>query len=143
MRYQNFTISNSKIYKQILKIILKEKFNIIRYISVSIISYIYVLSLLYILVSKFNFEKLISYIFVYISVYFIEYILTLIFVFNKSHSTRKLFRFIIYVILFLLISSILYKFLLEIRLNYLIAAILVAVMLMPIRYFFNKIWVYK
>ena len=128
---------------EFLKLIYNERYILLKYISVSAISYLYILTLLYFLVNKFNFDKLYSYVFVYITVYIVEYTLTLKFVFKKNHSAKKTFKFLIYVILFLFISSILYKYFLILKVNYLIGAILVAIILMPLRYFSNKLWVYK
>ena len=135
MRYLNYIINDIKSYTQILKILYKDKYNLIKYMMVSVISYLYVLGALYMLVSLFNFDKLFSYIFVYISVYIIEYVLTLIFVFNKKHSIKKFLKFAVYIMFFLVISSLIYKWLLSVHLNYLIAAIFVALILMPMRYF--------
>ena len=143
MKFQVIIDNIIKNFQKSLNLMYNEKSNILKYISVSLISYFYILILLYFLVSKLNHDKLYSYVFVYISVYVIEYTLTLIFVFKKTHSTKKFFKFIIYILLFLCISSILYKYFLILKVNYLIGAILVAIILMPLRYFFNKLWVYE
>lgn len=131
-----------KNFHEFFKLIYNQRYILLKYISVSLLTYLYILTLLFFLVSEFNFDKLYSYIFIYISVYIIEYTLTLRFVFKKTHSVEKFLKFLIYIFLFLFISSILYKYFLILKVNYLIGAILVAIILIPFRYFSNKFWVY-
>ena len=54
MRYLNYIINDIKSYTQILKILYKDKYNLIKYMLVSVISYLYVLGALYMLVSLFT-----------------------------------------------------------------------------------------
>ena len=139
MKFNNWFYNK---YLLIRSSFLIEKNNLVKYIKISIFTYLYVLTLLYLLVESFQFSKLYSYVFVYISIYIIEYLLTLIFLFSKKHTLLKFSKFIIYIFVFLTLSSTFYNFLLFFEINYLLAALIVTIALMPIRYFLKKNWIY-
>ena len=88
MKFNNWFYNK---YLLIKSSFLIEKNNLVKYIKISIFTYLYVLILLYISVESFQFSKLYSYVFVYISIYIIEYLLTLIFLFQKKTYSFKIF----------------------------------------------------
>lgn len=127
-----------------LSINLKESAPIvIKYLMTSVFAYLYILSMIYAFVEFLRFDKVKAYVLVYISAYFLEYIITLRLVFKEPHRYIKVYKFIGYVICFLIISTFVYKLMLSIGINYLISAIITAGVLMPARFIVNKHWVYR
>ena len=122
---------------------IQENLTLIKYVLTSGLSYIYILGNLYILVDLFSLNKVSSYVIVYSTAYILEYLITLLFVFNEKHRWLKVIKFITYVSIFLGISTLLFKLLLSFNIYYLIATLLVALLLMPVRFLVNKYWVYR
>lgn len=122
---------------------IQENLTLIKYVLTSGLSYIYILGNLYILVDLFNLNKISAYVIVYSTAYILEYLITLQFVFNEKHQWIKVIKFITYVTVFLGISTLLFKLLLYFNIYYLIATLLVAFLLMPVRFVVNKYWVYR
>jgi len=114
-----------------------------KYLFASVSVYIYILAAIYALVDLCNLNKIIAYIFVYAIAYAIDYTLTLRFVFNKRHRWIKVFKYMTYVAVFLGVSTYFYKFLLSFGVYYVLATLLVALALMPVRFAVNKYWVYR
>jgi putative flippase GtrA len=114
-----------------------------KYLLTSVLVYIYILLAIYILVDLMDMDKVLAYIAVYITVYILEYTVTLLLVFNEKHHWTKLFRYMAYVAAFLGLSTMLFKLLISISIHYLIATLLTAMLLMPVRFVVNKYWVYR
>lgn len=118
---------------------LKEPF---RYIFVSIALYVYVFLGLWVAVEEMKLNNLIAYIYIYTSVYFIDYISTLKWVFKETHKNLIAIKYLIYLIFFLILNSFMYKILIE-YLYFMNAALVVAIILFPLRYVTAKFFVYK
>ena len=118
---------------------LKESF---RYIFISMMLYIYVFFGLWILVEAIQLPSLLAYICIYASVYLIDYVTTLKWVFRANHKNLIAIKYLIYLIFFLVINSLMYKVLLD-YLYFMNAAIVVAVILFPLRYISSKFFIYK
>lgn len=116
---------------------------LIKYLSASVLIYVYILAAMYLCVDVFNLRKVVSYIFVYATAYLIEYTFTLRFVFNKPHRWKMVAKYVTYILLFLGISTYLFKLLISLDVYYITATLLVAVILMPLRFLTNKYWVYR
>ena len=114
-----------------------------KYLSTSALVYIYIIGSIYTLVDMCKFEKIFAYIIVYVTAYIIEYTVTLRFVFNEQHRWLKVIKYIIYVIIFLGFNTYFFKLLLSFDVYYLLAALLVALTLMPVRFVVNRYWVYR
>ncbi len=113
------------------------------YLLTSASVYIYILAAIYALVDVCKFEKIFAYIIVYVTAYVIEYTLTLRFVFNEQHRWIKVIKYITYVAIFLGFSTYFFKLLLSFGVYYLLATLLVALALMPVRFIVNRYWVYR
>jgi putative flippase GtrA len=122
---------------------IRENFILIKYVLTSASVYIYILGALFILVDLLSLNKVLAYVLVYATAYILEYTITLRFVFKEQHRWLKVIKFITYVAVFLLISTLLFKLFLSFNIYYLIATLLVALLLMPVRFFVNKYWVYR
>jgi len=122
--------------------LIKDIYQPIRYIIISIILYLYVFLGLWIAVEKLKFDNFFSYVVIYASVYLIDYLLTLKWVFRVSHRNFLALKYLLYLASFLLLNSLIYNMLQE-RLYFMNAAIIVAIILFPLRYISSKFFVYK
>lgn len=113
------------------------------YFLVSIGVYIFVLCGMCVLVELFKVDKVVSYVLIYVSAYFLEYTMTLTIVFQTDHSWRKVAKFLIHTIAFLVGSTELFRQMLDLGVGYLLSTIFVAILLLPIRYLSNKYFVYS
>lgn len=114
-----------------------------KYLMTSVFVYIYILAAIYALVDFLQMDKVVAYITVYITAYVMEYTLTLRLVFNEQHRLSKVLKYLGYVAVFLGLSTLLYKLQISVGVYYLLATLLTAVVLMPVRFFVNKYWVYR
>ncbi len=114
----------------------------IKYILVSALLYVSVFFLLWFLVDKLFMDNLLAYFLVYLSVYTLDYLLTLRWVFKKKHNKIIIIKYLIYLIAFLGINTLIYK-IISGYVYYIYAAFIVAVLLFPLRYIASSLWVYK
>ena len=122
---------------------IKNRRLIIKYILISLISYLYTFSALYLLVEKLNYGRKISFILVYGFAYLILYGVQLKYLFYKDHDSGKLGRYILAIIIFYLSANIFYNLGLYLGLHYLISTALTILILMPLRLFFYSRIVYN
>lgn len=115
---------------------------LIKYLSTSLAVYIYILAALYLLVDVMQIDPVVAYITIYLTAYALEYTLTLRLVFNERHRGSKVLKYVTYVGVFLGFSTLLYSWLLSVGVYYLLATLLTAGVLMPVRFAVNKYWVY-
>lgn len=116
---------------------------LIKYLLTSVFVYIYILAAIYVLVDFLRVDQVLAYVAVYITAYVVEYTLTLRLVFNEQHRWIKVLKYVAYVFVFLGLSTQLYKLLLLLGVYYLLATLLTAFALMPLRFVINKYWVYR
>ena len=118
-------------------------FEIIRYLLVSVFAYIYILAAIYVLIDFLGVNHMHAYVMVYLSAYTINYVLILKYVFEGRHNWIKVLKFVVYIVISLILSTIFFEFILSIGIHYLLSVILTAVLLMPFRFLANKNWVYR
>lgn len=114
-----------------------------RYFSVSLGVYIFILIGMYALVEQLQIDKTVSYVLIYLCAYVSEYVMTLTLVFRTDHALQKVAKFAVNMIFFLTIGTGLFEALIAIHLNYLIATLAAAIILLPLRFLANKYWVYR
>ena len=114
----------------------------VRYILVSTLLYIYVFFLLWVLVDMLFMDSLLAYFIVYLSVYTLDYLLTLRWVFKKKHNKVIIIKYLIYLIAFLVLNTLIYE-IISSYIYYLYAAFIVAILIFPLRYLISSKWVYK
>lgn len=102
----------------------------------------YVFLSLWALVDIFFIDKLYAYFFVYFSVYSLDYLLTLRWVFKKKHNKIIIIKYLIYLIAFLMLNTLIYE-IISSYIYYLYAAFIVAILIFPLRYLISSKWVYK
>ena len=119
-----------------------EGLELVGYISVSLFMYLYIFLSLSALVYLFSYNELAAYVLAYSSAYLVDYILTLKFVFKENHFWTKPFKYIVYILFFLGLNTYLYVIFLN-YFNFLISALLTAMLLMPFKFALSKYWVYK
>lgn len=113
-----------------------------RYILLSALLYIYVFFLLWVLVDTLFMDSLLAYFIVYLSVYTLDYLLTLRWVFKKKHKKVIIIKYLIYLIAFLILNTLIYE-IISSYIYYLYAAFIVAILIFPLRYLVSSKWVYK
>lgn len=114
-----------------------------KYVFISIISYGFVFTSLIILVDVFNTNKTLAFIMVYFINYLFLYAIQLKYLFKTYHQSKKLIRFVCFILFFYLLSNIIYNIGLILNINYLLSTGLTIVILMPFRLVVSKNFVYK
>ena len=115
----------------------------VRYFSVSIFIYLFVLTSMYLLVNELGVDKTVSYVIVYFLAYLADYSMTLKLVFRSDHHWLKVIKFIFNTAMFLALGTAIFHFMIIAKINYLIATIAVAAILLPFRFISNKYFVYR
>lgn len=118
-------------------------FTLLRYLSVSVSVYAFILLGMYVLVDWLQFGELVGYVIVYLCAYSIDYLMTLKFVFRSDHHWLKVVKYVIHTLVFLLIGSFVFKAFLHFGVHYLIATFAAALVMFPVRYYSNKYLVYR
>jgi putative flippase GtrA len=116
---------------------------LVRYLSVSVSVYVIILAGMYLLVDRLQIDKTASYVCIYLCAYLAEYALTLTVVFRSDHHLRKVLKFVINTALFLGLGTLLFRLMLWWQVNYLVATVGVALLLLPFRFLTNKYFVYR
>jgi hypothetical protein len=114
-----------------------------RYLMVSVGVYVLILGGMYLLVGLLQIDKVVSYVLIYLCAYLSEYALTLALVFRGEHHLLKVLRFVIHTAVFLVLGSLLFRTMLDCHINYLVATIGVAALLLPFRFLVSKYFVYR
>lgn len=116
---------------------------IARYLFTSVAVYILILLALYLFVDLAGVDATLAYVVIFLCAYVVDYTATLLLVFRRRHSWGNLGRFVLYVVLFLGISTALYDLFRAVGVHYLASALIVSALLMPLRFVANKHWVYR
>ena len=109
----------------------------------SVAFYLLISISMYILVDWLEVSEIISYVLVFLVAYPAEYIISLRSVFRQDHHWSKTIKFSIHIVFFFALSTYLFQLLINNELNYLMATYAVSFLLMPLRYYSNKYFVYR
>ncbi len=115
---------------------------ITRYVVVSLAGYAYILIAMWLLVSALDVQPTLAYVLVYITVYSLDYVLTLRFVFRADHRWTRVFRYVMYLAASLVIGTVAFALINGAIHMYLLATIVTAGILFPIRFYVTRRWVY-
>lgn len=124
---------------------MKENFSkIIRYGAVTAISYISLLFGVYVGVHFFSYEPTLVYLVVLTLVYVGVYFSSAYFVFEAKHHSKQWLQYVLSVLLFWLLNTVLYYLLVEqLNMHYLVSAVVNILLFGPIRFFVYKNVVFK
>jgi putative flippase GtrA len=114
-----------------------------KYGLISAFGYGFMFFMMYFFVDIILMPKTTSFFITYLLAYIIVYFINLKFLFVKDHSWLNIIRFCLHTIFFLSCGSFLFSVFLELKMNYLIATVLVALTLFPVRFLAQKIFVFK
>ncbi|SDH35809.1 GtrA family protein [Pseudomonas abietaniphila] len=114
-----------------------------KYITISGLSYAWVLSAMYFFVQIAHFPKQVSFVTTYALAYIFEYIVNLKYLYQKNHSIKTLVKFILQIAFFIAIGSIIFKGYCAMEIHYLISTLLTAGTLLPIRFIIQKFVVFR
>ena len=121
----------------------ENKYIFIKYVLISLLSYGFVFSSLIILVDYFNINKTIAFTMVYLVNYIFLYAVQLKYLFKTYHHSKKLIRYISFILVFYFLANIIYNIGLRLGINYLLSTALTIVILMPFRIITSKRFVFK
>jgi putative flippase GtrA len=124
-------------------VVVQHRAQLTRYLLTSVAIYLLILLALYLLVDVAGVEATSAYVAVFLCAYIVEYTATLLFVFRRRHTWGHAARFVLYVVLFLGFSTLLFDLLRALGVHYLAAALLTSAVLMPLRFVSNRRWVYS
>jgi hypothetical protein len=122
---------------------LKNKKLLLKYILISLISYLYVFLFLYFLIDELKLGKQLSFILVYGTAYLFLYSVQLKYLFFKKHNIRKFLRYLGSILLFYISANLFYNLGLHLKLHYLLSTALTIIILMPLRLIVYTLFVYK
>lgn len=114
-----------------------------RYVLISLFSYIYIFGMLYLMIDIWKFNKTLSFLLVYGFAYLFLYTVQLKYLFNTQHKNNKLFKFILSILLFYIMSNVFYNLFLFLNINYLVATVFTILLLFPIRFLVLRNIVYR
>lgn len=116
---------------------------ILKYINISGVGYAYVFLFLFILVEYAKMNETISFILVYGSWYVLQYFFQLRYLFNKKHNKNFAYRYIIYIVFFFTLTTLVYSIGIGQQVHYIISYIITIFIIMPIRFLILKNFVFK
>jgi putative flippase GtrA len=116
---------------------------IVKYLSVSIAMYLAVLLSMYVLVEVLGLFKTLAYVVTYLSAYVLDYLVNLRFLFYRDHSWTRVGKYVLQIAVFLVVGALIFRFLIAFEVNYLIATLMTAIVLMPLRFFAYKLIVFR
>lgn len=118
-------------------------FTLARYGLVTLLSYVALLAGTALLVEVFNVDQTLAYVVTLAAVYVGVYLGSSSFVFGASDHQRQWYKFLVIIIAFWVLNSVLFKALVSyFALHYLLAACLNILIFGPLRYLLNKRWVF-
>ncbi|RMB57414.1 hypothetical protein EAX61_11755 [Dokdonia sinensis] len=130
-------------YDWLKRVISTNKTLLKRYVLISLVSYLFVLTFLFVLVNYFSLNETLAFFIVYAINYFFLYFIQLRYLFAKKHNILRLFKFIAYILVFYALANLIYNAFLSIQIHYMLSSILTIILLFPIRLMVSKIYVYK
>ena len=114
-------------------------FEIVKYYTVSAISFILMFSLLLILVEHFEINEVLSYSITYLIIYIFDFLSTFRYVFNQNFSPAKIIKYFIVIIFFFLINIIFYERLVNyLNLYYIYSAIVCLIFFSVLKFVTKK-----
>jgi len=116
---------------------------LIRYSAVSVGSYLFVFSMMYVLVDCFKVPKNAAFVTVYGVAYVAEYFINLKYLFKTYHSWGAVAKYIGHLLFFISFGSMVFQWMLGWHIHYLIAVLLTAAALFPLRFLSYKFIVFK
>lgn len=119
------------------------KYTLVRYGIVTVLSYVALLSATATLVEVFSVDETVAYVVSLAAVYVGVYLGSAKYVFGASNHQRQWYKFVILIVTFWLLNSVLFAALIsQFSLHYLVAACVNILIFGPLRYFVNKMWVF-
>jgi len=104
-----------------------------RYAIVSLLMYGYIFGAMFILVRILQVSETWSYLITYIFAYAMDYFLTLKYVFSESHHWMKVVKFLMHVIFFLTLGTLVFNALAATGIHYLLATALTIILTFPLK----------
>lgn len=114
-----------------------------RYILISFFGYGFVFGLMYLLVNLIKEDPKVAFLVTYLLAYVLDYLVNLFVVFNKNHTNDKAIKYLGYLIVFYIVSNLLYRFIIDLGVNHLISVFLTMSLLFPLKFLSSKFIVFK
>ena len=118
-------------------------YQISKYLGVSVAMYISIFLMMYIAIDIIGVSKINAYVVAYAFAYVADYLINLHYLFNNDHSWLKFLKYLIHIIFFITLGSIIFNFLLLINMHYLMATLMSAAAIFPFRFLAHKFLVFN
>jgi putative flippase GtrA len=121
----------------------KNIYQISKYLSVSVAMYVSIFFVMYVAVDIISIPEMTAYVVTYAFAYIADYLINLRYLFNRDHSWPTVIKYITHILFFLGCGSVIFKILILINIHYLIATLLSAFSLLPLRFLAHKFVVFR
>lgn len=121
----------------------KNIYQILKYLGVSIAMYASIFFGMYIAVDIVGISEMQAYVITYAFAYVVDYLINLRYLFYRDHSWLTVIKYISHILFFWGCGVIIFKILITIHIHYLVATLLTAIALFPLRYLAHRLIVFK
>lgn len=118
-------------------------YQISKYLGVSVAMYVSIFFVMYVAVDIIGVDEISAYITTYAIAYIADYLINLRYLFNRDHSWATVIKYITHILFFLGCGTVIFKTLIFLNIHYLIATLLSAIALLPLRFLAHKFLVFR
>lgn len=118
-------------------------YQISKYLGVSVAMYVSIFLVMYIAVDIIGISEIYAYVTTYAFAYVADYLINLRYLFYRDHSWSTVLKYLTHILFFLACGSIIFKLLLLTNIHYLIATLMSAAALLPLRFLAHKFLVFR
>jgi putative flippase GtrA len=118
-------------------------YQISKYLGISVVMYVSILLVMYIAIDIIGLSEISAYIITYAFAYVVDYIINLYYLFYGDHSWLKVLKYLIHILFFLAFGCAIFKSLLYVNVHYMIATLMSAAVLFPIKFLAHKMLVFR
>lgn len=113
-----------------------------KYLGLSVAMYVSIFFVMYIAVDIIGVSEMPAYVTTYTFAYFADYLINLRYLFYRDHSWPTVVKYVFQILFFLGCGSFIFKMLITINIHYLVATLLTAILLFPLRFLAYKFIVF-
>jgi putative flippase GtrA len=118
-------------------------YHVSKYLGVSVAMYVSIFLVMYLAVDIIGVSEMKAYVATYAFAYIADYLINLRYLFNRDHSWPTVIKYIVHILFFLGFGSIIFKMITLANIHYLIATLMSAIALLPLRYLAHKFVVFR
>jgi len=118
-------------------------YQITKYLGVSIAMYVSIFIVMYVAVDIVGLSETMAYIATYAFAYVADYLINLRYLFYRDHSWPTVIKYVCHIVFFLGCGTFIFKIIISADVHYLIATLLTAMALLPMRFLAHKFIVFR